>query len=149
MDSVSPSLFFSLTLSLCFPQSLFYPLFLLSPFLTLFFYTKGAAEVIVACSTRYTDSEGRVKPLTAAVRADLLATIDSMAKGALRTVALGHRELVGIDGTETAEELESDLTIDAIFGIKDPLRPDVSKAVSTCQAAGIFVRMVTGDNIGQ
>eukprot|EP00596_Hydrurales_sp_CCMP1899_P000185 CAMPEP_0119037592 /NCGR_PEP_ID=MMETSP1177-20130426/6038_1 /TAXON_ID=2985 /ORGANISM="Ochromonas sp, Strain CCMP1899" /LENGTH=1002 /DNA_ID=CAMNT_0006999077 /DNA_START=43 /DNA_END=3048 /DNA_ORIENTATION=- len=110
-------------------------------------YTKGAAEVIVACSTRYVNSEGKVKPLTPAVKAELLAAIDEMAKKALRTVALAHRELIDIDGTETAEELENDLTIDAVFGIKDPLRPDVSQAIITCQAAGIFVRMVTGDNL--
>ena len=39
------------------------------------------------------------------------------------------------------------LTLDAIVGIKDPLRPDVKEAVQRSQAAGIFVRMVTGDNI--
>ena len=32
-------------------------------------------------------------------------------------------------------------------GIQDPLRPDVPLAVKTCQKAGIFVRMVTGDNV--
>jgi len=30
---------------------------------------------------------------------------------------------------------------------QDPLRPDVPEAVAICQQAGIFVRMVTGDNI--
>jgi P-type Ca2+ transporter type 2C len=34
-----------------------------------------------------------------------------------------------------------------VFGIKDPLRPGVKEAVETCRAAGITVRMVTGDNI--
>ena len=31
--------------------------------------------------------------------------------------------------------------------VQDPLRPDVAEAVNICQEAGIFVRMVTGDNI--
>jgi len=35
----------------------------------------------------------------------------------------------------------------AILGIRDVIRPEVPGAVSTCQAAGIAVRMVTGDNI--
>lgn len=34
-----------------------------------------------------------------------------------------------------------------IFGLKDPLRPDIKKNVELCQSAGINVRMVTGDNI--
>ena len=33
-----------------------------------------------------------------------------------------------------------------IFGIADALRKEVPGAVLTCQAAGIKVRMVTGDN---
>eukprot|EP01035_Chromulina_nebulosa_P019011 gene19011-24830_t len=45
------------------------------------------------------------------------------------------------------DSLESELVLDAIFGIKDPLRSDVIDAVKACQDAGIFVRMVTGDNI--
>ncbi|KAJ3214537.1 hypothetical protein HDU67_001507 [Dinochytrium kinnereticum] len=35
----------------------------------------------------------------------------------------------------------------AVVGIEDPLRPDVSEAVADCQRAGVFVRMVTGDNV--
>ena len=81
------------------------------------------------------DADGRVRPLTASVRADLLSVIDGMAKSALRTVALAHRELVDIEGDETADEIESDLTLDAIFGIKDPLRPDVKEAVSGRESA--------------
>jgi P-type E1-E2 ATPase len=39
------------------------------------------------------------------------------------------------------------MCLDALVGIADPLRPDVIDAVATCQKAGIFVRMVTGDNL--
>jgi Ca2+-transporting ATPase len=95
--------------------------------------------LLLPLNYRYVNSEGKVKPLTPAVKAELLAAIDSMAKKALRTVALAHRELIDIDGTETAEELENDLTIDAVFGIKDPLRPDVTQAITTCQAAGMYI----------
>ena len=34
-----------------------------------------------------------------------------------------------------------------IVGIQDPLRPGVHDAVLQCQKAGVFVRMVTGDNV--
>jgi P-type Ca2+ transporter type 2C len=34
-----------------------------------------------------------------------------------------------------------------VVGIKDPLRPGVTQAVSDCHRAGVMVRMVTGDNV--
>jgi magnesium-transporting ATPase (P-type) len=54
------------------------------------------------------------------------------------------------NGWETAadqENVEMDLTMAGIFGLKDPLRDGIKEAVATCHKAGINVRMVTGDNI--
>jgi magnesium-transporting ATPase (P-type) len=110
-------------------------------------YTKGASEVVLSRCSKYTDSVGDERPITDAIRNELLTAIDGMAKRALRTIAVAHRDLSGLSGMETADDIEKDMVIDAIFGIKDPLRPDVTEAVLQCQAAGIFVRMVTGDNI--
>ena len=110
-------------------------------------YTKGAAEIIVGCCDKYIDSTGKEKKITAAVRSQILSAIEGMAKNALRAIALAHRTLAEVTGEEDAEELEQGMTLDAIFGIKDPLRKDVKRAVEQCQEAGIFVRMVTGDNI--
>ena len=33
------------------------------------------------------------------------------------------------------------------IGIEDPVRPEVVNAIRQCQAAGVTVRMITGDNI--
>ena len=33
------------------------------------------------------------------------------------------------------------------MGIRDPIRPDIDRAILLCQQAGITVRMVTGDNV--
>lgn len=44
------------------------------------------------------------------------------------------------------EELEKDLVLIAIAGIKDPIRKDVPNSIKTCNRAGIQVRMLTGDN---
>lgn len=40
-----------------------------------------------------------------------------------------------------------EMTVIAIIGIQDPVRPEVPAAIERCQKAGITVRMVTGDNI--
>ena len=110
-------------------------------------YTKGASEVILKRCVSYTAQNGQVFPLIASVRKDVESAIALMARNALRTVALAHRNFDSLTGLETDEDVEQTLTLDAIYGIKDPLRPDVTEAVRICQNAGIFVRMVTGDNI--
>lgn len=110
-------------------------------------YTKGAAEIVVARSTHYINKHGVETAITDEVRTQLNDAIDRMARNALRAIAMAHRAIPTLSGDESPEELENGLTIDAIFGIKDPLRPDVKYAVQQCQEAGIFVRMVTGDNI--
>ena len=115
---------------------------------------KGAAESVLQNCTTYLDADGSTKKLTAAKRSEIEATIKDYATSALRCVALCHRYDVdsAVDVTkctvgECAEKLEKDMCLDALVGIADPLRPDVIEAVATCQKAGIFVRMVTGDNL--
>jgi P-type Ca2+ transporter type 2C len=118
-------------------------------------YQKGAAEVVLADCAFYLDIDGTEKPMTDRKRAEFESTITEFASETLRCVALCHRhnieKFVGDPATVSAEEcerkLERDLCLDAIVGIVDPLRPDVVEAVATCQKAGIFVRMVTGDNL--
>ena len=43
-----------------------------------------------------------------------------------------------------AETLEQGLTLVAVVGLSDPLRPEVRGAIAQCQRAGITVRMLTG-----
>ncbi|CEI89963.1 Putative Calcium-translocating P-type ATPase, PMCA-type [Rhizopus microsporus] len=42
---------------------------------------------------------------------------------------------------------DKNLTFIGVVGIEDPLREGVPEAVQACQRAGVFVRMVTGDNL--
>lgn len=39
------------------------------------------------------------------------------------------------------------MTLVAITSIKDPLRPGISEAVTTCHHAGVTIKMCTGDNV--
>lgn len=116
-------------------------------------YCKGAPEVVLERCHWFTNEQGQLMPLTDSIRAQLLSTVKSMAQTSLRTIALSHRVFHsdGIVGhsfnTTSVEEMEDQLVLDAILGLKDPLRPEVTVAVRQCQAAGIVVRMVTGDNI--
>ncbi|KAL4422348.1 hypothetical protein ABPG75_008545, partial [Micractinium tetrahymenae] len=46
-----------------------------------------------------------------------------------------------------ADNLERGLTLLAMVGIEDPLRAEVPAAILQCQASGITVKMLTGDNV--
>eukprot|EP00533_Pseudo-nitzschia_delicatissima_P000352 CAMPEP_0116114046 /NCGR_PEP_ID=MMETSP0327-20121206/19818_1 /TAXON_ID=44447 /ORGANISM="Pseudo-nitzschia delicatissima, Strain B596" /LENGTH=1048 /DNA_ID=CAMNT_0003607415 /DNA_START=71 /DNA_END=3218 /DNA_ORIENTATION=+ len=118
-------------------------------------YHKGAAEIILKNCTKYLDIDGSEKPMTAEKRKEYEHIIQDYAQDALRCIAITHRSkiekitkdisTITVDVCE--EKLEKDMCLDALVGIADPLREDVVDAIAVCQRAGIFVRMVTGDNI--
>lgn len=110
-------------------------------------YTKGASEMVLQLATHFTDASGHAQVLSDTLRHELLSVIDRMARQALRTVAVAHRVVTQYDEDMDCDTLETQLVLDGIFAIKDPLRDDVVEAVTQCHQAGIFVRMVTGDNI--
>ncbi|OEH79990.1 calcium-translocating p-type pmca-type protein [Cyclospora cayetanensis] len=75
---------------------------------------------------------------------------------ALRTICIAYKDFVTPKSDSRWKEMsskppfkhvETGLTCLAILGIRDPLREEVPAAVRACQAAGIRVRMVTGDNL--
>ncbi|KAI9373085.1 hypothetical protein BJX61DRAFT_408026 [Aspergillus egyptiacus] len=122
---------------------------------------KGASEVLLAKATRVvrdpTQSleEG---PLEEKDRSTLDSTINHYATRSLRTIGLVYRDFTEWPprGAPTQEEDRSlaafdhifkDMVMFGVFGIQDPLRAGVSDSVHQCQRAGVFVRMVTGDNI--
>jgi len=109
--------------------------------------TKGAAEAIVErCSSQLTPS-GDVKAMTAPERKKMLGLVSAWASQSFRVIALAHKDVSGSGELPSEEELNSELCLDGLIAIQDPLRPEVPLAVKTCQAAGIMVRMVTGDNL--
>lgn len=130
-------------------------------------FIKGAAEIVLdLCPWRLDPDGGRV-PLT---QGDREALLSEFSEGGLRLLCLAYRdvpitelgagkeELVnGSDdescsssSTETSqvEALEQDLTLISLVALEDPLRPEATAAIATCQRAGIQVKMLTGDNAG-
>eukprot|EP00163_Fabomonas_tropica_P010515 TRINITY_DN2067_c0_g1_i3.p1 TRINITY_DN2067_c0_g1~~TRINITY_DN2067_c0_g1_i3.p1 ORF type:complete len:955 (-),score=339.67 TRINITY_DN2067_c0_g1_i3:292-3156(-) len=112
-------------------------------------YTKGAPDFVIKTCTMVLDEEGKHQPLDDAKREELQQALVKMAGTGLRTLALAYADFE----QDTSEKFDGptapskDLTMIGIVGIKDPLRPEVPDAVASCKTAGIFVRMVTGDNI--
>jgi len=108
--------------------------------------TKGASEIILSLCTKQMDQDGNVKPLTDGDRKLINDTISSFANATLRTISIAQKPFSG-DIANLSDDDEKDLIFLGMVGIKDPIRPEVPTAVGNCLAAGIRVRMVTGDNI--
>jgi Ca2+-transporting ATPase len=114
---------------------------------------KGAPEWVLERSTHYQAADGSVHPWTPEGRQAVEAALRDSAGQAMRTLGFGHAILppgppVDADSLHAAgESLESGLVFDGFVAIRDPLRHDVKDAVAQCRAAGIVVKMITGDNV--
>jgi len=111
-------------------------------------YCKGASEIVLGLCTNVMLADGSIKELTADDVREGMAGIMEMATRGLRTLCIAYRE-VDHDPEDAAfweEAPERDLTLLALVGIKDPIRPETAPAVKLLRNAGVTVRMVTGDN---
>lgn len=111
-------------------------------------FVKGASEKILDKATGLYNKSGGTTPLNQNLKDKIMRdTIEVFAADALRTITVAYKDVYGQDPSNQSEELlEKDLTVLAIFGIRDPLRDEIPAALEKCKRAGITVRMVTGDN---
>ncbi|KAF5750243.1 putative calcium-transporting ATPase 11 plasma membrane-type [Tripterygium wilfordii] len=108
-------------------------------------FCKGASEIVLKMCDKVVDDSGEVVVLSEEQERNVSDVINGFASEALRTLCLAFKDL---DDTSDKNSIPEDgYTLIAVVGIKDPVRPGVKEAVQTCLAAGITVRMVTGDNI--
>ncbi|GFY84751.1 autoinhibited Ca(2+)-ATPase, isoform 4 [Actinidia rufa] len=107
-------------------------------------FCTGAAEIILCECTKIICSNGDRVHLSMEQKRKVLDIINVFCCGALRTLCLAFKDL---NDSNDCRVLDGDYTLMAVVGISDPVRPEVKSAVKTCLAAGITVRMVTGDNI--
>ena len=108
-------------------------------------FCKGASEIVLGMCSRMIDCHGNSVEFSEEEEKTVTRVISGFACEALRTLCLAFRDMD--DGSGKNSIPEEGYTLIAVVGIKDPVRPGVKEAVKTCLAAGITVRMVTGDNI--
>ncbi|KAK1144986.1 plasma membrane calcium [Aspergillus melleus] len=124
---------------------------------------KGAAELVLRSSTEVvladkasadTIKKARMREEDHQAISDMTAMF---AETGLRTIGVAYRDFHvwppekenGLETNPTEfETVVHDLIWIGVLGIQDPLRPEVAEAIRTCHAAGIQVKMVTGDNLG-
>ncbi|CAL5211879.1 unnamed protein product [Lathyrus oleraceus] len=109
-------------------------------------FCKGASEIVVKMCDKVVNAEGKVVDLNEQLRNNINEVINGFACDALRTLCIAFKDIEGSSESDSSIP-EDKYTLISIIGIKDPVRPGVKEAVKTCLAAGITVRMVTGDNI--
>eukprot|EP00004_Rigifila_ramosa_P004651 TRINITY_DN1512_c0_g1_i2.p1 TRINITY_DN1512_c0_g1~~TRINITY_DN1512_c0_g1_i2.p1 ORF type:complete len:1024 (-),score=244.04 TRINITY_DN1512_c0_g1_i2:51-3122(-) len=111
-------------------------------------YSKGGPEIILPRCTHYLDENAQEVPMSEGKLKEFLGHVDAFAAEGLRTLALAMRDSEPKSDWSSIpeEECESNLALVAIFGIEDPVRPQVPASIARCKEAGITVRMVTGDN---
>ena len=107
--------------------------------------TKGAPDVLLGRCTRVRVGM-ETAPLDAALRARILADVDTLSDAALRTLAVAYRPLAAGEDRAAAETLEHDLVYVGTVGMIDPPRPEAAAAIREARRAGIRVIMITGDH---
>ncbi|KAI8888475.1 PMCA-type calcium-translocating P-type ATPase [Backusella circina FSU 941] len=112
-------------------------------------HVKGASEIVLDACKYYIDENGAQKSLDHESVIRFNGIISEFADKALRTIAIAYRDISSSEFKEVSDEeppLEK-LTLIGIVGIMDPLRPGVVESVTAFRQAGVFVRMITGDNL--
>ena len=108
-------------------------------------YTKGAPdEVLKNCTHALLN--GQRMPMTAEMRAEILAQNKHMADRALRVLCAAEREWDALPENTSPAFLEQSLTYIGLTGMIDPVRPEVKPAIEECRRAGIRPIMITGDH---
>ncbi|PKN33074.1 MAG: carbonate dehydratase [Deltaproteobacteria bacterium HGW-Deltaproteobacteria-19] len=106
-------------------------------------YLKGAVEKILTKCERFLDTGGGLQPVD---RPAVHRAAEDMAAGGLRVLALARKETTAESGRIGQDDVSSGLTFLGFQGMIDPPRPEALEAVRLCRAAGIEVKMITGDH---
>ena len=115
-------------------------------------YVKGAPEVIIREAAEIMDADGTIRPCTDADRENLHRLVAKYASKAYRTLVVGFREIPAgpylrdpaapIAAAQSnegryyvdlkAEPVDRHIVVQGLFGIEDPVRPEVPAAVQRC-----------------
>ena len=105
-------------------------------------YIKGAPEAVMAMCDTVATANGEA-PLD---RAAFAAAVEAIAANGQRVLAIARRAFGGSVRDLAPDDVARGLTLLGLVGLIDPPRPEAVDAVAECRAAGIRVKMITGDH---
>ncbi|MDJ0513952.1 MAG: cation-transporting P-type ATPase, partial [Methyloceanibacter sp.] len=107
------------------------------------FHVKGAPEVLMALCADQLASDGGAEPLN---KDHWHEMVEQMAAKGQRVIAVAERSVPQDHTILNTADLAGKLTLIGLIGLIDPPRPEAIEAVAECRAAGIRVKMITGDH---
>mgnify|MGYP003063774143 CR=1 FL=1 len=108
-------------------------------------YTKGAPDVMINRSNGILKDDEVDQ--TDEEKNNFLSIVDDYADDALRTLAVGQKEITEDEALNgTTDTLEHSLILTGVAGIIDPAREEVKISVQTLHNANVEVVMITGDH---
>ncbi len=103
---------------------------------------KGAPERVLELCAWQRSATGDEKLDASAWR----AAIDKLAARGQRVLAFASKPARSPESLELADVENGELTLLGLVGLIDPPRPEAVQAIAECKAAGIDVKMITGDH---
>ncbi|RIA55769.1 cation-transporting P-type ATPase [Dichotomicrobium thermohalophilum] len=106
-------------------------------------HVKGAPEVVLGMCANQRTPQGGTAPLDRDYWHEM---IDCLAAEGQRVIAVAARPVAQDHTILNTEDLQGKLTLIGLIGLIDPPRAEAVEAVAECHAAGIRVKMITGDH---
>jgi len=104
-------------------------------------YVKGAPlKVLDRCTKEFVD--GKIRLISKNRKIELVKISRDMEKRGLRVLGFGFRQIRKV----SQKEAENNLIFTGFVGMIDPPRKEVKKAIGEAIAAGIRIKVVTGDS---
>ncbi|MGM9452274.1 calcium-translocating P-type ATPase, PMCA-type [Legionella bozemanae] len=110
-------------------------------------FVKGAPDVLLARCSHFIDAK-RDGMLDSKLKKEIEDQYCIMASRGLRGLLIASRTL-NVKEFSASKNLFvwiNDLTFLGLIGLQDPPRPEAKQAIAQCHAAGIAVKMITGDH---
>ena len=104
---------------------------------------KGAPETILALCDRAEKADGAMVPLDAALRASIGAMHDERAAEGLRMLGVAWKEAEGRERIDTDDD--SGLIFAGLCVFVDPPKQSATGAIARLEAAGVRVKVISGD----
>ncbi len=106
-------------------------------------HVKGAPEVVLAMSASQRTADGGTEPLHPD---HWHAMVEQLAADGQRVIAVASRSVPQDHTVLNTTDIDGHLTLVGLIGLIDPPRAEAIDAVAECHAAGIRVKMITGDH---